>query len=146
MPNPSSAPHIVVVEDNVEANTLLSDWLKLRFKVTSFLDAESTLRLLKPADSAALFLIDYNMPGDNGLVLKKKLTPSFPDAKYVLISGLLDEKLTKQARGAGFHDLLPKPFGMPVVTEKIDALLGITRREDVVGLIRQASQMVNMLV
>ena len=146
MPNQSTAPHIVVVEDNVEANTLLTDWLKLRFNVTSFLDAESTLRLLKPADATALFLIDYNMPGDNGLVLRKKLAPSFPDAKYVLISGLLDDKLTKQARAAGFHDLLPKPFGMPVVTAKIDALLGITRREDVVGLIRQASQMVNMLV
>ena len=72
--------------------------------------------------------------------------PSFPDAKYVLISGLLDEKLAAQARGAGFHDQLPKPFGMPVVTEKIDALLGIKRRENVVDLIRQAGQMVNTLV
>jgi len=141
-----AAPHIVVVEDNVEANNLLTDWLKLRFKVTSFLDAESTLRLLQPGKETALFLIDYNMPGENGLTLKKKLMPSFPEAKYVLISGLLDEKLAAQAREAGFHDQLPKPFGMPQVTEKIDALLGITHRESVVSLIRQASQMVNTLV
>ena len=146
MPDSAAAPHIVVVEDNVEANNLLTDWLKLRFKVTSFLDAESTLRLLKPADRTDLFLIDYNMPGDNGLTLKKKLAPSFPSAKFVLISGLLDEKLTTQARAAGFDDLLPKPFGMPVVTEKIDRLLGIVRRENVVDLIRQASQMVNTLI
>jgi FixJ family two-component response regulator len=86
------------------------------------------------------------MPGDNGLTLKKKLMASFPHAKYVLISGLLDEKLATQARAAGFHDQLPKPFGMPVVTEKIDALLGVKRRENVVDLIRQATQMVNTLV
>lgn len=146
MPLSSTAPHIVVVEDNVEANNLLSDWLKLRFKVSSFLDAESVLRLLQPTQEIALFLIDYNMPGENGLVLKKKLMPSFPNAKYVLISGLLDEKLTTQARAAGFHDVLPKPFGMPLVTAKIDALLGIKHRENVVDLIRQATQMVNTLV
>ena len=146
MPLSSTAPHIVVVEDNVEANNLLSDWLKLRFKVSSFLDAESVLRLLQPTQEIALFLIDYNMPGENGLVLKKKLMPSFPNAKYVLISGLLDEKLTTQARAAGFHDVLPKPFGMPLVTAKIDALLGIKHRENVVDLIRQASHLVNTLV
>jgi CheY-like chemotaxis protein len=141
-----AAPHVVVVEDNVDANNLLREWLKLRFKVTSFLDAESTLRRFKPSEETIVFLIDYNMPGDNGLILKKKLMPSFPNAKYVLISGLLDDKLTKQARAAGFDDLLPKPFGMPAVTQKIDSLLGITRRENVVDLLRQASQMINTLV
>jgi CheY-like chemotaxis protein len=140
------APHVVIVEDNVDANNLLRDWLKLRFKVTSFLDAESTLRRIKPSKDPMVFLIDYNMPGDNGLVLKKKLMPSFPNAKYLLISGLMDDKLTQQARAAGFDDLLPKPFGMPAVTEKIDALLGIKHRESVVDLLRQASQMVNTLV
>ena len=141
-----TAPHVVIVEDNVDANNLLRDWLKLRFRVTSFLDAESTLRRFKPSDEKVVFLIDYNMPGDNGLVLKKKLMPSFPNAKYVLISGLMDDALTKQARTAGFDDLLPKPFGMPALTQKIDSLLGITRRENVADLLRQATQMVNTLL
>jgi len=143
MSTETAAIHIVIVEDNVEANTLLCDWLKLRFKVTSFLDAESTLRRLTPSDDTLVFLIDYNLPGDNGLALKKKLMPSFPNAKYVLISGLMDEKLTTQARAAGFHDLVSKPFGMPLITQKIDALMGITQRENIVDLLRQASQMVN---
>jgi DNA-binding NtrC family response regulator len=142
----SAAPHIVVVEDNVDANNLLRDWLKLHFKVTSFLDAETTLRLLPPSGDTTVFLIDYNMPGDNGLVLKKKLAASFPKGKYILISGLLDENLAGQARAAGFDDLLPKPFGMPIVTQKIDALLGVTRRDNLVDMLRQASQMVNTLI
>jgi DNA-binding NtrC family response regulator len=146
MPTASAAPHIVVVEDNVDANNLLRDWLKLSFKVTSFLDAETTLRLLPPSTDPTVFLIDYSMPGDNGLVLKKKIAPSFPNAKYILISGLLDEKLAAEARAAGFDDLLPKPFGMPVVTQKIDALLGVTHRENLMDRLRQASQMVNTLI
>src|SRR5476651_729279 len=124
-----SAPHIVVVEDNVEANNLLRDWLKLKFNVTCFLDAESTLRILAPSSEPIVFLIDYNMPGDNGIVLKKKLVPLFPKAKFVLISGLFDEKLTEEAKAAGFDALVPKPFGMPAITQKIDELLGNKPRE-----------------
>src|ERR1700679_4235603 len=98
MPTEDSALHIVIVEDNVETNNLLRDWLRLRFTVTCFLDAESTLRILPPSSDRIVFLIDYNMPGDNGLVLKKKLAPRFPNAKYILISGLFDAKLMEQGK------------------------------------------------
>ena len=132
-----SPAHIVIVEDNVEANNLLRDWLKLRFKVTCFLDAESTLRILPPSPDRIIFLIDYNMPGDNGMVLKKKLMTRFPQAKYILISGLFDEKLTNEAKSAGFHAILPKPFGMPAVTQKIEELLGLKSKESLVDLVRR---------
>ena len=71
---------IVIVEDNVEANNLLRDWLKLKFNVTCFLDAESTLRIFPPSSDKIVFLIDYNMPGDlTDPILKKKLVPAFPE-------------------------------------------------------------------
>ena len=133
------APHIVIVEDNVEANNLLRDWLRLRFTVTCFLDAESTLRILPPSQDSIVFLIDYNMPGDNGIVLKQKLVPNFPNSKFILISGLFDEKLTDQAKAAGFDALVPKPFGMQSITEKIEELLGLGRKESLVDLVKRQS-------
>jgi len=139
MTKSESSPHIVIVEDNVEANNLLRDWLKLRFTVTCFLDAESTLRILAPSDEPIVFLIDYNMPGDNGIVLKKKLAPRFPKAKYILISGLFDEKLTEAGKAAGFHALMPKPFGMPAITQKIEELLGLKQKESLVDLVKRQS-------
>lgn len=132
-----SSPHIVIVEDNVEANNLLRDWLKLRFTVTCFLDAESTLRILPAADEPVVFLIDYNMPGDNGIILKKKLGPKFPKAKYILISGLFDEKLMKEARAAGFDALVPKPFAMPTITQKIEELLGLNQKQSLVDMVKR---------
>lgn len=131
-----SLPHVVIVEDNVEANNLMRDWLKLKFTVTCFLDAESTLRILPSSDAPMVFLIDYNMPGDSGMVLKSKLVEKFPRAKYILISGLFDEKLTADAKVAGFHALLSKPFGMPVLTRKIEELLGLNK-ESLVNLVRR---------
>jgi CheY-like chemotaxis protein len=131
------APQIVIVEDNVETNNLLRDWLKLRFAVTCFLDAESTLRILPPSQDPMVFLIDYNMPGDNGITLKKKLTPKFPNAKYILISGLFDGKLTDEGKKAGFDALVPKPFGMPSITQKIEDMLGLKTKESLVEMVKR---------
>jgi len=142
---PKAGFQIVIVEDNVEANNLLRDWLKLKFPVTCFLDAESTLRILPPSDEPIVFLIDYNMPGDNGLVLKKKLVPLFPKAKYILVSGLFDEKLTKQAKAAGFNALVPKPFSMPAITEKIEELMGLKQKESLVDLVKRKPGHLSML-
>lgn len=139
MSKPSQSPHIVIVEDNVEANNLLRDWLRLRFTVTCFLDAESTLRILTPSQEQIVFLIDYNMPGDNGIILKQKLVPLFPEAKFILISGLFDEKLTQDAIDAGFDALIPKPFGMPAVTQKIEELLGLQQKESLVDIVKRQS-------
>jgi DNA-binding NtrC family response regulator len=129
--------HIVIVEDNVETNNLLRDWLKLRFEVTCFLDAESTLRILPASNDPIVFVIDYSMPGDNGIVLRKKLIPKFPNAKYILISGLFDAKLTEEGRKAGFDALMPKPFGMPAITQKIEDLLGVKQKESLVEMVRR---------
>ena len=137
MPDAEPASQIVIVEDNVEANNLLRDWLKLRFTVTCFLDAESTLRILPPSNERIIFLIDYNMPGDNGITLKKKLEPKFPNAKYLLISGLFDAKLTEAGKAAGFDAMLPKPFGMPAMTQKIEELLGVKPKESLVEMVRR---------
>ena len=141
----ASASHIVIVEDNVETNNLLRDWLKLKFTVTCFLDAESTLRILAPSEEPVVFLIDYNMPGDNGIVLKAKLMPRFPQAKYILISGLFDEKLTEEAKAAGFHALIPKPFGMPAVTQKIEEILGVNQKPNLVDLVRRQAGGLSLL-
>jgi len=132
---------IVIVEDNVEANNLLRDWLRLKFNVTCFLDAESTLRILPPSAEKIVFLIDYNMPGDNGITLKKKLTPLFPNAKFVLVSGLFDEKLKVEAKAAGFDALVPKPFAMPTITQKIEELLGLNQKESLVDLVRRTGRL-----
>ncbi len=140
------AAQIVIVEDNVEANNLLRDWLKLRFKVACFLDAESTLRILQPSDDKIVFLIDYNMPGDNGIVLKKKLMPRFPNAKYVLISGLFDAKLTEAGKTAGFDALVPKPFGMPTITQKVEDLLGLKQKESLVDMVKRQTNKLPLFV
>lgn len=123
--NKPAKAQVIIVEDNVATNNLLRDWLKLSFAVVCFLDAESTRRLLSPSDTPMVFIVDYNLPGDNGLQLKEKIQDKFPAAKWVLISGLFDETLTKAAHEAGYDLTLSKPFTMPQLSEHIRNLLGL---------------------
>ncbi len=116
---------VVIVEDNADTNNLLQDWLRQRFEVSGYLDAESAVRLLQPSTDKIVFLLDYNLPGENGIELKKKLAPNFPNAKYILISGLFDYKLTEKAKDDGFDVLLPKPFSMQTMMQKVEGLFGL---------------------
>jgi CheY-like chemotaxis protein len=145
MTTASTAPQIVIVEDNVEANNLMRDWLKLKFNVTCFLDAESALRILPPSTEKIVFVIDYSMPGDNGIVLKGKLMPNFPNAKYILVSGLFDEKLTEFAKASGFDALLPKPFSMPTITQRIEEVLGLKQKENLVDMVLRKSARLSLV-
>jgi DNA-binding NtrC family response regulator len=122
----TTLPSVVIIEDNADTNNLLQDWLRQRFNVTGFLDAESAERLLKPSDEKVVFLIDYNLPGENGIEIKKKLAELFPNGKYILISGLFDYKLTEKAKAEGFDALLPKPFSMQTMTQKVELLFGLS--------------------
>ncbi len=70
-----------------------------------------------------------------------RLVPLFPKAKFVLVSGLFDEKLSEAARAAGFDALMPKPFAMPTITQKIEDLLGLKQKENLVDMVKRTSQL-----
>src|SRR5262249_25612048 len=108
--SPTAQTLVVVVEDNIPAKDLLCDWLKLSYRVEAYLDGESAAAACKGSEELAVFLLDYNLPGINGIDLKHKLQPLYPKSKFVLVSGLFDQQLTNRAQSAGFDLLLPKPF------------------------------------
>jgi two-component system, LuxR family, response regulator FixJ len=131
---------VVIVEDNATTNGLLREWLVTHFNVSSFLDAETALKELKPSAEPTAFVVDYNLPGMNGLELRAKLTPSFPHGKYILISGLFDEKLTRDAREAGYDVNLPKPFPLSTLLKKVQELLGIESPTNLVDLVKHSKE------
>ncbi len=122
--NAALQPPVIVVEDNVPAKDLLCEWLQLSHPVEAYTDGESAIEACKGSQDRAIFLLDYNLPGVNGIELKTKLQPLYPNAKFVLVSGLFDQQLTQKAQGAGFDLLLPKPFSMAALSAKMQQLLG----------------------
>jgi len=133
--------HVVVVEDNVTTNNLLRDWLKLAYRVTCFLDAESLRKLLPPSEDPVVFVVDYNLPGEDGLSLKSYLDEQFPASKMILISGLFDRELTQKAEDAGIARTLSKPFTLPVLDDHIRKLFGLpSKKASLVEIAKEAQQ------
>jgi FixJ family two-component response regulator len=109
--SPSSATQTIYVADD-DADVLGSLRFLLEadgFEVRTFQSGTALLDLLDqtPVDC---FLIDYRMPGINGVELAEELRKRGVTAPVVLISGYYDGRLEARAAAAGVHDFLLKPL------------------------------------
>jgi len=53
-------------------------------------------------------LVDFNMPGMNGLELGEKLRAQFPDAVIALLTANIQQEIQNKAENLGL-DFIPKP-------------------------------------
>jgi CheY-like chemotaxis protein len=87
--------------------------------------AEEALQLFAK-DRYDIVLIDYMLPGMNGISFAKVLdrlqehTPKSHPIIKILITAHGEEEIVTQAREAGFHDIIHKPF----TPEAIETALG----------------------
>ena len=88
-------------------------------------DGGSAYEFLITNPDTKLVLLDWNMPGETGFVILKKIK-SNPDLKHievVMISTESNRKKMVAAMSAGARDFLPKPFQPSTFKETIAPLL-----------------------
>ena len=75
------------------------------------------------ADGVDLLLLDYRMPGLDGLSLLAELRRRECTAPAILISAYLNEDLATQARMLGVARLLEKPVDVPALRDHLFELM-----------------------
>ncbi|OIQ98320.1 chemotaxis protein CheY [mine drainage metagenome] len=80
-------------------------------------DGEEALAIAARMPFDVVF-IDYNMPGDDGLTVGKKLRLLQPQARLAMVTANVQGSLAEEVRANGIH-FIPKP----VTTENIVAFL-----------------------
>lgn len=128
---PTSSPptrklRILLIDDDPGVSEILGEFLSLRgaetFPVTNAVQA---LQLLGHGAPDAIFL-DIQMPGLNGLDALPAIRALAPDAKVVMVSGVLDEQLAKQTLARGAFDYIAKPIDLAYLERTIETIRTMT--------------------
>ena len=102
--------NIVYVEDN-KLNIKLIQGLgeKLGYDIKAFEDPKEGLKYCLDND-VDLILVDYMMPGMNGIDFVKELKKTKPDIPIAMITAINEISLRKEAALNGIEAFLPKPI------------------------------------
>jgi CheY-like chemotaxis protein/phosphoribosyl 1,2-cyclic phosphodiesterase len=126
--SPTGAPRtVLVVDDDPTILRLLISTLEADgFRVLTATDGESALRVAR-AERPALILLDWEMPGTNGVEVTRRLRseadPELRDAPVVLITAQTGSANTAIGFAAGVTDYLTKPFRPAHVRSRVQAWL-----------------------
>jgi two-component system, cell cycle response regulator CpdR len=84
-----------------------------------------------------LLLSDIKMPVMDGIALALNVAASWPEVTIVLMTGFADQRERAHGLDALIYDVIPKPFSLQMLMDKVaDALAG--RPAEIVSLARQA--------
>lgn len=131
--------HILVAEDDDNVRAFVSRALELKgHRVVEAEDGGLALEAMQDAAGGFdLLLSDIKMPVMDGIGLALSVGAEFPDVTIVLMTGFADQRERAHGLDALIYDVIPKPFTLDVLLEKIDdALMG--KPVEIISLAQQA--------
>lgn len=113
---------ILVAEDNDTSRLILEAILiKWNYEVTSVSDGNEAWKKLQEKDAPRLLVLDWMMPGINGVELCRRLRQLVVDPMYIILLTARDDKndIVEGLR-AGADDYISKPFDKDELRARID--------------------------
>ena len=118
----------LVVDDSMAARMLLTKILNnLGYEVREAANGREALEVIAAEkDTVSLILLDWNMPGINGLDLLKRLRddPELSSVVVVMVSAESEIDQIAAALEAGANEYVMKPFTKDILVEKLQ-LVGV---------------------
>ncbi len=118
-------PSILIVDDEPILRESLRDWLEeAGYKISIAATGKEALKILKK-QNFGLMIIDYGLPGMDGISVMKKVRIIKPSVKSVLVSAYPSAELSVEAIKQGAIGFLIKP----VALDKLEKLVSETLYE-----------------
>lgn len=117
----------LVVDDSSAMRAILGMTLKRRgFEILQAKDGLDALNVLGSGGNVELILIDWNMPGMNGLELLQRIRrqPQYAGTQILMVTTETGAGQMSDALSAGANEYIMKPFTPDVVMDKLE-LLGL---------------------
>ena len=120
-------PIVFVVDDDISVRESLELLIRCEgWRPETFSSAQEFLARPRPLVPSCLVL-DFSLPGLNGLELQKRIAVERTDMPIIFITGHGDVPMTVQAMKAGAVEFLTKPFNDDVLLTAIRAALERSR-------------------
>jgi len=114
---------ILIAEDNVTTRRILKTILvKWNYDVVSACDGNEAWQKLQEKDPPKLIILDWMMPGINGVEICRRLRQAdHMEVMYIILLTARDEKNDiVEGLGAGADDYIAKPFDTQELRARID--------------------------
>jgi FixJ family two-component response regulator len=126
-PMSQDSPAVFVVDDDISVRESLELLIAhVGLKVETFVSADEFLERPRASGPSCLVL-DYSLPGLNGLELQKRVAAERHDMPIIFITGHGDISMTVKAMKAGAVEFLTKPFSDEVLLNAIHSALERSR-------------------
>lgn len=114
-----AARKIVIIDDEMEVGEVIKDFLDEEgYETHISTDAQKGLDLVQKIQPE-LVLLDILMPKIGGLECLKRIKAFRPQTIVIVISGIEDEEVAKQAIRRGAFDYIHKPFDLVYLKENL---------------------------
>lgn len=112
---------ILIVDDEAIIRMLMEEMVvALGFDALTASGGKEALQIVKEqGDRIRLVLLDYSMPGMDGVAVFKELRKIRPDIAVLLASGYSEEAVAERFKGLGLNGFIKKPFNLNCL---VDAL------------------------
>ncbi len=113
---------ILVVEDEYDIRELLQNYLEIDgYRVVTASDGEQAIEVFH-SSGADLILLDILLPHLNGYEVCRAIREE-SDIPIIMLTALDGEQNQLKGFDLNIDDYIPKPFSMPILLRKIDAVL-----------------------
>jgi CheY-like chemotaxis protein len=117
-------PSVLVVDDDVDTCRNLSDILTdLGYQVDTAHDGPSALELVR-RNHYDVALLDYKMPGMDGLTLYRALKQVRAGTVAIVVTAYAGGNTAEEALGAGAWQVVPKPVDFPKLLGLVGEAVG----------------------
>ncbi|MGL1890950.1 MAG: response regulator [Spirochaetaceae bacterium] len=125
--------NILIVDDNESARDVLTSYLEdFSFNVTSVASGDMAIRNIVQSKASKnrdydLVLMDYQMPGMNGIETSRKIRSELENIevpKIIMITGYGREEIMRQATDVGLQGFLIKPVSPSMLYDTIMEVFG----------------------
>ena len=122
---------VIIVDDDMDIRDGLKAWLSQDYQVETFDSSESFLSAVNDFDfedgSPSCILLDFQMPGMNGVELQKTLQQINFEVPIIFMSGDAHQSDVIDAWHGGAVDFILKPFEPHKISASLERLFTVTK-------------------